>query len=131
VQRATLLLGYIFAGADRGTEARELGADVLRTTVATGCRSVATDAVDLLAIADVAIGEPEQAILFAGLAERLRADSNEPRQSSGERLYRPAIEAAERLLGSERFGEALARGAGLTLEEAVALAAMPHSTGVP
>jgi predicted ATPase len=131
VQRATLLLGYIFAGADRGTEARELGADVLRTTVATGFRSVATDAVDLLAIADVAIGEPEQAILFAGLAERLRADSNEPRQPSGERLYRPAIEAAERLLGSERFGEALARGAGLTLEEAVALAAMPHSTGVP
>ena len=54
--------------------------------------------------------------------ERLRAETAEPRQSSGERLYRPAIEQAEKLLGSERFRQALTRGAGLSPEDAVELA---------
>ena len=77
-------------------------------------------------ITDVAAGEPERAALLAGLAERLRAETAEPRDPSGGRLYDPAFAQAEELLGAERFQRALARGAGLTLEEAVTLAATPQ-----
>ena len=122
VQLATVLLAYILAGAGRTAEARDLGVRAFSETVATGLQWVSRDALELLAITDVAAGDPERGTLFAGLAERLRAETAEPRQSSGERLYRPTIEQAEKLLGSERFRQALTRGAGLSLEDAVELA---------
>jgi predicted ATPase/DNA-binding SARP family transcriptional activator len=122
VQSATLLLAYILAGAGRAGEARELGVEVLRVTAAAGVQWVSRDALELLAITDVAIEVPERGVVFAGLAERLRVETSEPRQPSGERLYRPAMEEAEKLLGAEAFQAALARGAVLTVQEAVAFA---------
>ena len=126
----TLLLAYILAGGGRAAESRELGLWVFRETIATGLYWVARDALELLVITDVAAGEPERAALLAGLAERLRAESAEPRDPSGGRLYDPAFAEAEALLGAELFGQALARGAGLTLEEAVTLAETPQPAGV-
>jgi predicted ATPase len=126
----SLLLAYILAGAGRSAASRELGLRVFCETVGSSLW-VARDALELLVITDVAAGEPERAAMLAGLAERLRAESAEPRDPSGSRLYDPALAEAEQLLGTERFRQATARGAGLTLEEAVRLAAMPHSTGLP
>jgi predicted ATPase len=120
---ASLLLAYVFAGSGRIGEARKLGLEVLRETAAAGVRPVARDAVELLAITEVAAGDPEHGVLLAGLAERLREETAEPRQVSGESLYRPAVERAEGLLGPERFRELLARGGGLELEDAVGLLA--------
>jgi predicted ATPase len=119
VQSATLLLAYILAGAGRALEARDMGVGVLRATASSGVQWVSRDALDLLAITEIELGMPERGATFAGLAERLRAESGEPREPSGERLYRPAVEEAAGILGVERFEEELARGARLTLEDAV------------
>ena len=122
VQSATLLQAYILADAGRMAEARDLGIEVLRVTASTGVQWVSRDALELLAITDIALGTSEQGAMFAGLAERLRAEAGEPREPSGERLYRPAVEQAEGILGARRFEEQLERGAQLTLEDAVGLA---------
>jgi len=122
LQSATLLLAYILAGAGKTIEARQLGVEVLRATATAGVQWVSRDALELLAITEVALGTPRRGATFAGLAERLRAETGEPRQPSGERLYRPAVEQAESILGVERFGQELARGAQLTLEDAVDVA---------
>ena len=122
----TLLLAYILAGGGRSAKSRELGLWVFRETIGTGLYWVARDALELLVITDVAAGKPERAALLAGLAERLRAETAEPRDPSGGRLYDPAFAEAEDLLGAERFRQALARGARLTLERAVTLAATPQ-----
>jgi predicted ATPase len=126
VHSGSLLLAYILAGGGRTAEARELGLWVFRETVGTGVQWIARDALELLVVTDVAGGNPGRAAQLAGLAERLRAETAEPRDPSGGRLYDPAFAQAEDLLGEERFGEALAQGAGLTLEEAVTLAATPQ-----
>jgi predicted ATPase len=126
----TLLLAYILAGGGRTAESRELGLWVFGETVGTGLQWVARDALELLVITDVAGGEPERAARLAGLAERLRAESAEPRDPSGGRLYDPAFAKAKRLLGTEAFRRALAEGAHLALQEAVELASTPMPTGV-
>ena len=96
-----------------------MGVGVLQATASSGVQWVSRDALDLLAITEIELGMPERGATFAGLAERLRAESGEPREPSGERLYRPAVEEAAGILGVERFEEELARGARLTLEDAV------------
>ncbi|MGE5274373.1 MAG: ATP-binding protein [Verrucomicrobiota bacterium] len=126
----TLLLAYILAGAGRTAESRKLGLWVFRETVGTGLQWVARDALELLVITDVAGRNPERGARLAGLAERLRAETAEPRDPSGGRLYDPAFAEAERLLGTEAFRQALAEGAKLGLQEAVALASAPP-TGAP
>ncbi len=123
VQSASLLFAYILAGAGRNCEAHELGLAVLRETAATGVQWVARDALELLAITQICAGASERGVLLAGLAERLRDETDEPRQSSGDRLYRPAVERAEAELGHARFLDVLARGAELSLEDAAAVAA--------
>ena len=115
----------MLAGAGRNEEARELGLRVLVGTAESGVYSVARDALELLAIVSVSTGDEGRGAVLAGLAERLRVETAEPRQRSGERLYRPALERAELGLGDRRYREALARGARLTLDEAVALASAP------
>ena len=76
-------------------------------------------------ITDIAAGETERGAQLAGLAKHLREDVDEPRDPSGARLYDPALEEAERVLGIEVFSRALARGAKLSLEDALALAVSP------
>jgi predicted ATPase len=122
VQSAALLLAWVLAGAGRPGEARELGLEVLHEMAPIRDHWVSRDALELLAIVEADAGAAARAALLAGLAERFRKETGEVRQSSGERLYRPAVEKAEAILGEERFRQALARGAGLTLPEAVALA---------
>jgi hypothetical protein len=122
VQSATLLLAYILAGAGRTIEARDLNFEVMRMSASAGVEWISRDALELLAITEVALGRPERGAMFAGLAERLRAETGEPRQPSGERLYRPAMEQAASILGAPRLEEELARGGQLTLEDAIDLA---------
>ena len=126
----SLLLAYILAGAGRTAEGRKLGVWVFCETVERGVQWIARDALELLVITDVASGSPERAAKLAGLAERLRADTAEPRDPSGGRLYDPAFAEAERLLGTEAFRQAHAEGAKLGLEEAAALVSAPP-TGAP
>jgi predicted ATPase len=121
VQSAALLLAYVLAGAGRYGEARVLCLDVLREATAQGVKTVARDALDLLVITDAEAGDAERAALLAGCVDRLREDEGEPRQASGDRLYRPALTRAEMLLGTARFREVYEQGAGL-LSPADALA---------
>jgi predicted ATPase len=130
VHSGTLLLAYILAGAGSTAESRKLGLWVFRETVGTGLQWVARDALELLVITDVAGRNLQRGARLAGLAERLRAETGEPRDPSGGRLYDPAFAEAERLLGTEAFRLALAEGAKLGVQEAVALASAPP-TGAP
>jgi len=121
ILHAALLVGYVLAGAGRLRDARELGIEVLAETSTTRVCSLCRDALDLLVIVEVETGEPERGTLLAGLAERLREETGEPRQPSGLRLYRPAVESAEAVLGETRFSQVMRRGAMLTVEEAVSM----------
>ncbi len=126
IQSAALLLAWVLAGAKRTGEARQLGLEVLHEMAPMGDHHwVSRDALELLAIVEADAGAAARSALLAGLAERFRKETGEARQSSGERLYRPAVEKAEAILGEEGFQQALARGAGLSLPEAVALASTP------
>ena len=84
VQTANVLLAYVLAGAGRNEEARELGLRVLVGTAESGVYSVARDALELLAIVSVSTGDEGRGAVLAGLAERLRVETAEPRQRSGE-----------------------------------------------
>jgi len=130
VHSGSLLFAYILAGAGSVAESRELGLWVFRETVGTGVQWIARDALELLVVTDVGAGELERGARLAGLAERLRADTAEPRDPSGGRLYDPALEEMRRSLGTERFRRALADGSKLALPEAVELASAPVSARV-
>ena len=82
-------------------EARGLALEVLQDTVATGFHRVTAGALELLAVTEAMNGAVERAAVVAGLADRLREETGEPRQVEDERSYRPMIEKMETALGKE------------------------------
>jgi predicted ATPase len=121
VRGSSILLGWLLSATGQVREARGLALEVLQDTVATGFHWVTAGALELLAVTEAMTGAVERAAVVAGLADRLREETGEPRQVEDERSYRPMIEKMETALGKEPFGRLRAHGATLTLAEALNL----------
>ena len=121
VRGSSILLGWLLSATGQVREARGLALEVLQDTVATGFHWVTAGALELLAVTEAMNGAVERAAVVAGLADRLREETGEPRQVEDERSYRPMIEKMETALGKEPFGRLRAHGATLTLAEALNL----------
>ena len=104
VRGSSILLGWLLSATGQVREARGPALEVLQDTVATGFHWVTAGALELLAVTEAMTGAVERAAVVAGLADRLREETGEPRQVEDERSYRPMIEKMETALGKEPFG---------------------------
>lgn len=77
---------------------------------------------EAMAVTTVALGDPSRAIHLLSAAETLRETVDAPRPPDEEAARKSTLDAARASLSSEVFATAWRMGAGLSLDEAVALA---------